>query len=198
MTTFKHLQKWTYPNSYFGATWYDYYSFIGQHRDSDTLTRSNFIEGLKALGGESETVMVVREKHCLVGWVEWIAIHESDAKSLNLADNMLEELEDYPILNEDAFSNLEYEEYHEAWENYAKEDFTKALKEKFSLSHRLTEYLLKHDYLQTYYETLIPSGEFYTSDNSGLYINVDYAVMGADMENLVNFIKNHRKQNLTS
>lgn len=33
---------------------------------------------LRELGGESETVRVVRESHWAVGWVEWIAIHESD------------------------------------------------------------------------------------------------------------------------
>ena len=78
----KHLKRWTMPNSYFGAVWPNYYVFLGQHRDSDALTRSNFTCGLKALGGESETVEVVRESHWAVGWVEWIAIHQDDAAAL--------------------------------------------------------------------------------------------------------------------
>ncbi|MEH2569789.1 hypothetical protein [Bradyrhizobium sp. AZCC 2289] len=43
---------------------------------------------LKALGGESETVIVVRETHYLVGWVEWIAIHQDDEKALKIADDI--------------------------------------------------------------------------------------------------------------
>jgi len=33
------LQKWTMPLNYFGEKWKDYYIFLGQTRDSDTLTR---------------------------------------------------------------------------------------------------------------------------------------------------------------
>jgi hypothetical protein len=43
---------------------------------------------LKALGGETETVIVVRETHYLVGWVEWIAIHQDDEKALKIADDI--------------------------------------------------------------------------------------------------------------
>jgi len=35
------LNKWTTPESYFGDSWFDYYVFLGQNRDSDTLTQSN-------------------------------------------------------------------------------------------------------------------------------------------------------------
>jgi hypothetical protein len=56
------LTRWKTPDSYFGAEWPEYYVFLSQHRDSDALTRSNFICGLEAIGGgASETVHVVRE-----------------------------------------------------------------------------------------------------------------------------------------
>ena len=55
-------------------------------RDSDCLKQSNFAVMLRELGGESETVIVVRESHWAVGWVEWIAIHELDAAALQIAD----------------------------------------------------------------------------------------------------------------
>lgn len=114
----KHLKRWTRPDSYLGAVWPGYYVFLGQHRDSDALTRSNFAEALDALGGENagETVLVVHESHWAVGWVEWIAIHQDDGKALALADEMHERLEDYPVLNEEAFSDLEYSEACEYWE----------------------------------------------------------------------------------
>ena len=69
----KHLERWSMPPSYFGASWADYYSAgVGQSRDSDCLEQSNFALMLEALRGESETVIVVRESHWAVGWVEWI------------------------------------------------------------------------------------------------------------------------------
>ena len=90
--------------------------FLGQHRDSDSLTRSNFTCGLEAIGGESDTVEVVRESHWAVGWVEWIAIHQDDAAALEKADAIKERLEDYPVVDEDAWSTLEWEESCEYWE----------------------------------------------------------------------------------
>ena len=45
-----------------------------QNRDSDRLTRSNFECILKELGGESETVCVIRYGHWACGWVEYIGV----------------------------------------------------------------------------------------------------------------------------
>jgi hypothetical protein len=112
----KSLTKWEMPDSYYGTAWPEYYVFLSQSRDSDALTRSNFEYGLESLGGESETVQIVRERHWAVGWVEWIAIHESDTESLQRADEMLCALSDYPVLNESHFSELEYSEAENQWQ----------------------------------------------------------------------------------
>ena len=56
----KHLKRWERPKDYFGAEWSRYYSAdVGQSRDSDCLEQSNFAVMLEALGGETETVVVV-------------------------------------------------------------------------------------------------------------------------------------------
>ena len=111
------LQRWSLPDSYGGAHWPEYFVFLGQNRDSDALTRSNFECGLEALGGESETVLVIREGHWACGWVEWIAIHESDEKALREADELAAALTDYPIVNESHFSELEWTEANDYWES---------------------------------------------------------------------------------
>lgn len=113
---FKHLKRWEMPDSYFGAEWPEYFVFLSQHRDSDALTRSNFQCGLEYIGGESETVIVVRESHWAVGWVEWIAIHESDATALEYAESALKAIDGYPVLNEDHFCQLENEEAENYWQ----------------------------------------------------------------------------------
>ena len=114
----KHLKHWERPKDYFGAEWSSYYSAgVGQSRDSDCLEQSNFGSMLAALGGESETVIVVRESHWAVGWVEWIAIHQADTKALAIADRQCERLANYPVLNEEDWSRREFEEQCETWEN---------------------------------------------------------------------------------
>lgn len=112
----QNLERWQMPSHYAGETWPDYYSAgVGQSRDSDCLERSNFAEMLQLLGGETETVIVVRESHWAVGWIEWIAIHQDDEASLAIADEAKGRLEDYPVLNEDDFSTREMEEANEIW-----------------------------------------------------------------------------------
>lgn len=113
----ERLKRWTKPDYYAGAAWPDYYSSsVGQSRDSDALERSNFTAMLADLGGESETVLVVEESHWAVGWVQWIAIHESDARALEIADNNRKRLDDYPVLDEEAWSALEWEEAADYWD----------------------------------------------------------------------------------
>lgn len=112
-----NLKLWTMPDHYFGAVWPATYSAgVGQSRDSNALERSNFACMLSALGGESETVTVVRESHWAVGWVEWIAIHQDDEKALRIADEIRGALDDYPIVDESHLSELEWNEAADYWE----------------------------------------------------------------------------------
>ena len=114
----KHLQLWTMPANYCGEIWPGYYSAgVGQSRDSDALERANFDAMLKAIGGESETVTVVRESHWAVGWVEWIAIHTDDGAALQIADQIKGDLADYPVVDESLWSEYEDNDCSETWAN---------------------------------------------------------------------------------
>jgi hypothetical protein len=111
-----NLRRWTMPDSYFGATWPDYYrSGFGRSRDSSCLEESNFAVALRELGGESDTVVVVREGHWAVGWVEWIAIHQDDGRALEIADRLAEDVEDYPALDDNDWTEREMEEANTIW-----------------------------------------------------------------------------------
>ena len=127
-----HLKRWTHPTCYAGATWPDYYSAgVGQSRDSDALERANFDAMLKAIGGEQTSededpndpgsalslVRVVRENHWAVGWVEWIAIHETCSAALTIADEIKGRLEDYPVVSEELWSEYEQADADETWRN---------------------------------------------------------------------------------
>lgn len=118
-----HIQKWTRPQYYMGATWEDWYSAgVGQSRDSDALERANFQAMLTLLkecpeveAGDEFGLQVVRESHWAVGWVEWIAIHESNTAALEVADKAMARLEDYPVLDEDLRGRMEDEECETVW-----------------------------------------------------------------------------------
>lgn len=112
-----YLSEWTMPDNYYGKQWPDYYVFLGQHRDSDALTRSNFRVAINELNKISNDIIIVTENHWAVGWVEWIAIHKNDNEALKLADKMMEELADYPVLDDNDYSELEYEEANDIWSN---------------------------------------------------------------------------------
>lgn len=130
----ENLKLWTMPDHYAGEVWPGYYVFLGQHRDSDILTQSNFACGLKAIGGENgDTVTVVREGHWAVGWIEWIAIHQDDGKALKIADEIAGALEDYPIVDESDFSEREFEAVHEYWAGWRGDP------DNPDISHRISE-----------------------------------------------------------
>ena len=118
MSNYKYLKLWTMPSHYMGETWPDYYSSgVGQSRDSDALEQSNFESMLSRLGGDSETVIVVRESHWAVGWVEWIAIHSTDDKALKTANAICKALNDYPVIDEDHWNEKVQEHANETWQN---------------------------------------------------------------------------------
>jgi hypothetical protein len=124
-TQIEHLKKWQMPLHYFGASWPDYYSSgVGRSRDSDTLERANFDAMLKALkecqapadwGHDFAPYQIVRESHWAVGWIEWIAIHESASEALAIADKLKGGLEDYPVIDEELFSQYETDEANTVW-----------------------------------------------------------------------------------
>lgn len=125
-------KPWTLPSNYSGLTWEGWHTAgFGRSRDSDVLEESNFQvawETLKALQNpegctdEDETgvtdIRIVRESHWAVGWIEWIAIHSSNTAALAKAQELCDRANDYPVLDEEHFSNLEYTRANEVWASF--------------------------------------------------------------------------------
>lgn len=109
------VQLWKRPDNYTGESWPGYYVGLSRHRDSDCLTESNFQQCIDMLGGESETVHIVREGHWAVGWVEWIAVHQDNAKGVEILREIEASLAKYPVLNEEHLSELEENEANLVW-----------------------------------------------------------------------------------
>lgn len=130
-TELRTVRPWERPESWVGKSWYGWFIGLAQSRDSDALTRSNyecFVKALKELPDvfvddscnaygwdEVNTVYRVYESHWACGWVEWVAIHPSNTAAIKLADEMMCQLEDYPVLDDEHYSELESEEVCEYW-----------------------------------------------------------------------------------
>lgn len=109
------LKLWARPANYLGETWEGYYSAgIGQARDSDALGRANF-QAMRNELKDCEGWQVVREGHWACGWVEWIAIEATAVRALEIASAIMERYADYPVIDEDLFSQVEDEECNTVW-----------------------------------------------------------------------------------
>ena len=117
---------------------------VTQNRDSQAIDRVNFDEFLAGLGDESETVEVHRFRHWACGWLEIIIVDPSNSKAMSLAYDMASSLEDYPILNEEKLSEVEYDEAMESWDNWARRDVERIIENELDIddaSDRVSEWL---------------------------------------------------------
>ena len=85
-----------------------------QTRDSEALELSNFEVCLSQLGGESETVEVHRFGHWGPGWFEIIIVKPNTPQS-KIAEDIESALSDYPVLDDEHFSELEYNQNTDYW-----------------------------------------------------------------------------------
>ena len=125
--------------------------WLTQNRDSEALERSNFESALEELGGESETVEVHRFGHWACGWWEIIAF-KLNTPAHEIALKIQEGLDNYPVVNEEHFSEKEWNEESDYWAGLS-------IEEKVSLCQGagISIFKARHEYLP---ET--NSGEYIT------------------------------------
>ena len=123
----KILTLWVYPQHYFGADWSEYYVILGQHRDSDILTRCNWqaaVETLETLAEQLDAfddagdsyVQIAQDSHWAVGWCDTLLVHKgAPAQLIAEAESIVKRLRDYPILDENLFCEMEETEANETW-----------------------------------------------------------------------------------
>ena len=89
---------------------------LTRNRDSDCLTESNWECALEQLGGESETVEIHRFGHWACGWWEALCVKAgSEAEKIGAEIESL--LSDYPVLNDEHFSEKEQDEANRIWQS---------------------------------------------------------------------------------
>lgn len=104
------LKAWKRQSNYMGKDWTGWLvAPCGRHRDSDSVERANWESQIERIP-ESETVQIVRERHWAVGWVEWLAIRPEDRAVVEAAERIAEEIEGYPVLDDDRLARIEVED----------------------------------------------------------------------------------------
>ena len=87
---------------------------LTRSRDSDTLAESNWQVALDRLGGESDTVEIHRFGHWACGWWEALSVRKG-SKAEAEATEIESELAEYPVLNEDHWSEAQSDEAERVW-----------------------------------------------------------------------------------
>lgn len=103
----------------------------GRNRDSDCLAESNFAVALERLGGEGDDVEVHRFGHWACGWFEVVLVRPMTAAHLE-ADRIEAALEEYPVLNENDYSQRESDEADRTWRH----GYTERARIRYIRDHR--------------------------------------------------------------
>jgi len=105
---------------------------LGTHRDADALARSNYAvleQRLRDSDGDEETWHEESSGHWAVGWVAGLAV-KPGTKAEQILAAAEAELGDYPVLDEEHWSDLEYGEAIEYWDGLTLSSRVDWLKER--------------------------------------------------------------------
>lgn len=113
----EHLPPYERPKNYIGATHHGTYVVYSTHRDADSVTRSNW-RVLQKMTDELDGVYTASANHWAVGWVEVMYVDPTEAseQTLQMLDEIVGGLQDYPLISDEDHSELEWDEAWEWWE----------------------------------------------------------------------------------
>ena len=133
------LQKWSVDGptcldsavNYAGEDKSEFYvAPVGINRDTQyVLTLCNWKIQCDQLDEyvKHEESGITRFGHWGCGWYELYLIHESDTEALVKAQEIADDLEQYPVLDEDKYSEMEYEAQYEEYQRYYFEETMKKI-----------------------------------------------------------------------
>lgn len=108
-------------------------------RDSGPLEESNFSTALDIVGGEGDNVEVHRFGHWGPGWFEIIIINPILEQ---LGQKIEDSLENYPVLDDDDYSEREWDYATESWNS-----LTIGERVELCKKYRCNIFKARHDYL---------------------------------------------------
>jgi hypothetical protein len=175
------MEKWSGEN-YIGKRYNEYYILYTHNRDSGPLDESNFDSIKKILDEKKAVYEIVSFNHWLCGWVEEILIHESEKDSLIIGNDILKQLDDYPVIDEEDWSNRENDLFYESFNDWGYKDALSALADKFNLEI--------YDYKEEEFKALLLEKDsrgnpsWMIESGGGCYIDIDQMIEGISLEEL--------------
>lgn len=167
----------------------DWVVSVSRSRDSDLMQESNFDAALEMLGGVGENVVVERFGHWACGWFELILVNPKSERHVQIAKEIKESLEDYPLLDESDFSERE-SEYRSEYAEYAKEGLTEALAKHFGLK-------VSNQLRQIAHDLNVECQQYYGND-SCIDVYANRAPDKRDIERLKNYLNQIQFRNADS
>jgi hypothetical protein len=127
------LTKWETPDSYSGHNPVGDYVVATRCRDSYILDDSNFDVAYKridtALGSHGADadgepyLYAFTASHWAVGWVEYLILRaDAPAPAIDEARKIARDLDAYPVLSDDDYSERQWDAAEETWENASLRD----------------------------------------------------------------------------
>lgn len=152
LAKFVKERAWKLPDSYIGPTYEGYIYVLGMYRDAEIMTQSNFHVAHKMLqeihakqenqqAYDEDDLTIAAASHWAVGWVETILVRATNIELVREAAQICKAIEDYPVLDDEDFSEREWEERGETISLYTGQWMTE-------IGHELDPDLDQNDYTQ--------------------------------------------------
>jgi len=105
-------------------------------------------------------------------------------------------MESRPVLNEEDWSNREWEDYEKGWKDYGFKDFIREIRDAFELRDSTFDAMEDWDQEETqeFFQSLIPCGEYFLPHGGGVSIRTDSAIRNLDRDTLAKFLRYQRSK----
>ena len=153
-------------SNYIGSDWAGWLCGLTKTRDSEVLTQSNFDVALERLGGEIEGQVEVRScNHWACGHFDQIMV-KADSPQVDRLLEIINELDNYPVLDDSDFSERENEERTD-WAEQSKDSIARVLVKIFGLPEEMAN---EKEMLELGFE-LQMTHQYDNGNDSSLYDN---------------------------
>ncbi len=171
----------------------DEWGIIYTHnRDSGTIDRSNAEDIAEALAPfvEAGDCAPEHHTHCLCGWIDGFSIRVYRDGQITDAFrayfDLFERMEDYPVLDEERLSRIEEEESASAWEDWARDEFMRALAKRFGVDTVSPDD--KTAIKKLFDDTANAICEYWYNDGSGMTVRIDKITEAVELESALPFL----------
>jgi hypothetical protein len=159
--------------------------------DPDAGPQAKGPDGNPLVDEEIVGLIIARSRHWAVGWVEVMLVHKNvPVEVLRKIDEQLAKLDNYPVMDEQDWSQLQNEEFEEAWKNFAAAEFARQLTRKFDLDDLAADLLNTRDLSGFFHDRTQDCG----ADDGDGNPNVTEAVKNTDRAQMAAWLWRLRKE----